>query len=71
MSVCIPCARAGVYTTIARASSDETEQTALIKNAKELHATCRGGTWCDCQHSVNIKGELNMRLIQSGAHATG
>jgi hypothetical protein len=69
MSVCVPCTRAGIYVSSARQLTDPTVQEALQKNAAELHATCRGGTWCDCQHSVNIKGELNTKLIAELAHA--
>jgi hypothetical protein len=55
-------------TSSARQADSEEVQAVLIKNAKELHAKCRGGNWCDCQHSVNIKGELNMALI-AASHA--
>jgi hypothetical protein len=69
MSICIPCTRAGIYLTNARNTPDQVVSDVLVSNAKLAHEKCRGGTWCDCQHSVNIKGELNTRLIAELAHA--
>jgi len=67
--ICIPCTRGGILTTTARNAAEEA-QAVLIKNAAELHAQCRGGTWCDCQHKTNPTGELNMALIED-TNATG
>jgi len=69
MSVCIPCTRAGIYTSSARNTSDKIVYDTLIENARNMHSACLGGNWCDCQHSVNTKGELNMTLIAASANA--
>lgn len=29
---------------------DEPERLANMVTARHLHAKCRGGSWCDCQH---------------------
>ena len=40
--ICGPCRMAGAYNAV----------NAVKDRAVELHAQCKGGTWCCCQHKL-------------------
>ena len=48
--ICKPCARAADLAVQTRAVTDNAVQAVIRRNVDTLHASCRGGTWCDCQH---------------------
>lgn len=54
--ICAKCKDAGRLTLILRntKTTPETERArkTVIRN---LHKSCRGGTWCDCQHRAERK----------------
>lgn len=45
--VCSTCKDAG---TIPGTAHDAPSRAAAATLRRQLHAECRGGTWCDCQH---------------------
>lgn len=48
--ICASCAAAGDMKKLTEGSLIEVVRGALAERINDLHAECRGGTWCDCQH---------------------
>jgi hypothetical protein len=49
--ICKPCQDAGNYLAAVDLSYDFTDDED-VKQARELHEKCPGGTWCDCAHKT-------------------
>lgn len=55
--ICPPCRNAGAVrseTDVIYQYLDGRDQETLTgpEAAAKMHKTCKGGTWCDCQHST-------------------
>lgn len=51
--ICNDCRKGGDFTWLVNTDTASIELTeALNSKAKEYHALCRGGNWCDCQHRL-------------------
>jgi hypothetical protein len=61
---CPRCRTAGDMVTHARCETDIIVRRQLLPASAILHAQCRGGTWCDCQHRVpELETQLETRDV--------
>jgi hypothetical protein len=49
--ICEPCREAGAL-NLARKDYPGSTSTWMEQQVILLHAECKGGTWCDCQHKT-------------------